>query len=45
MLTKIEFSDEGENETRITLCWEVDGNATDAERKTFHDAKNGMTGG
>ena len=45
MLTTVRFYVEGPDETRITLTWEVDGPATDIERKTFHDAKPGMTGG
>lgn len=45
MLTTITFSGEGDGETRITLKWEVDGDATDEERKTFNSAKAGMTGG
>ncbi|MBY0516450.1 MAG: SRPBCC domain-containing protein [Bacteriovoracaceae bacterium] len=45
MLTTIHFTDEGSNETRITLKWEVYGNANEVERKTFNEAKAGMTGG
>lgn len=45
MLTKVTFTDEGDNETRVTVQWEVNGNATDVERQTFHEAKAGMTGG
>lgn len=45
MLTRVEFHEEGPNETRITLVWEIDGSANELERKTFHDAKSGMTVG
>lgn len=45
MRTTVKFSAEGPDETRITLNWEVDGPATDVERKTFNDAKPGMTVG
>jgi uncharacterized protein YndB with AHSA1/START domain len=45
MLTTVRFYAEGPDETRISLRWEVEGPATDVERKTFHEAKPGMTGG
>ena len=47
MLTTVTFEEEGEgdNETRVTVQWEVYGNATEEERKTFHSAKSGMSGG
>jgi uncharacterized protein YndB with AHSA1/START domain len=45
MRTTVKFSAEGTDETRITLKWEVNGPATDIERKTFKDAKPGMTVG
>lgn len=45
MLTTVRFYEEGPDETRIALTWQVDGPATDVERKTFNDAKAGMTGG
>jgi len=45
MLTTVVFTDEGDGETRLALLWEVFGDATEIERKTFHDAKAGMTGG
>ncbi len=45
MLTMVSFHAEGADETRITLTWEIDGPATEEEKKTFHDAKAGMTGG
>lgn len=43
MLTTVMFYEEGPEETRICLKWEVCGDATEEERKTFHDAKGGMT--
>lgn len=45
MLTTVRFYAEGPDETRITLRWEIEGPATKVERKTFNDAKPGMTGG
>ena len=45
LLTTVRFYAEGLDETRITLRWEVEGSATDVERKTFSDARPGMTGG
>lgn len=45
MLTTVTFAEEGPAETRVTVRWEVHGDATDIERQTFRDAKAGMTGG
>lgn len=45
ILTTVRFYTEGPDETRITLRWEIDSPASEIERKTFHDAKSGMTGG
>ncbi len=45
MLTTVTFAEEGPMETRVTVRWEVCGDATDIERRTFHDAKAGMTEG
>lgn len=45
MLTTVTFAEEGPAETRVTVKWEVYGAATDTERRTFHDAKAGMTDG
>lgn len=45
MLTTILFDAEGDNQTRVSIRWEVDGNATDVERDTFNKAKAGMTQG
>lgn len=45
MLTTVQFTEEGDGEIRITLQWEVYGDATKEECKTFKTAKTGMTGG
>lgn len=45
MLTTISFTEEGANKTRVTLSWEVYGEATAIERETFHKGKSGMTQG
>lgn len=45
MLTTIFFTDEGEGHVRVTLQWEVEGIASEEERKTFSDARAGMTVG
>lgn len=45
MLTTIEFTEESPSETRVTITWEVFGDATADERAMFHNAKAGMTGG
>jgi uncharacterized protein YndB with AHSA1/START domain len=45
MLTTVSFAEEDTNKTRVTITWEVYGNATAEERATFHQAKSGMTQG
>jgi uncharacterized protein YndB with AHSA1/START domain len=45
MLTKVTFTSEGPNKTRVTINWSVYGEATAEERKTFHEAKAGMAQG
>ncbi len=45
ILTTVQLVEEGPNQTRVTVKWEVYGEATEAERKTFHDMKPLMTGG
>ncbi len=45
MLTTVELSEETPETTRVTITWEVYGEATAAERETFHTAKGGMTQG
>lgn len=45
MLTTVTFTEEGPNTTRITVKWEVHGNATPAEMEFFTNAKGGMTQG
>jgi len=45
MLTTVTLAEEGSAKTRVTVRWKVHGEATEIERRTFHDAKPGMTGG
>lgn len=45
MLTTVSFSEEGPNQTRVTVTWEVYGKATPEEMDTFTKAKGGMTQG
>ncbi len=45
MLTTVTLTEEDPNRTRVTVQWEVHGDATQAERDTFHAAKAGMTQG
>lgn len=45
MLTTVVLEAEDTNRTRVTVTWEVFGEATTAERETFHTAKGGMTQG
>lgn len=45
MLVSVQLTEEGPKQTRVTVRWEVYGEATAAERETFHDAKPGMTQG
>ncbi|MEN9577354.1 MAG: hypothetical protein RJA70_363 [Pseudomonadota bacterium] len=45
MLTTVVFTPEGADRTRVTLTWEVHGNASAEERATFHSSKAGMGGG
>ncbi len=45
MLTTVNLIEEGPDQTRIHLTWEVYGDATAAERETFHQAKSGMAQG
>lgn len=45
MLTTILFAEEGPQQSRVTITWEPYGEATTAERETFHNAKAGMTQG
>lgn len=45
MLTTVLFTDEGDGHVRVTLQWEVEGEASEVERKTFSDARSGMTVG
>lgn len=43
--TTMIFEEEDPNETRVTVIWEVMSDATEVERKTFHDMKSIMTTG
>lgn len=43
MKTTVTFSSEGPNQTRVTINWEVFGEATVEERSMFNKAKDGMT--
>jgi uncharacterized protein YndB with AHSA1/START domain len=45
MLTTINLTEEDANTTRVTVTWEVYGEATAAERATFNKEKAGMTQG
>jgi uncharacterized protein YndB with AHSA1/START domain len=45
MLTTIQLSEEGPNQTRVTVSWEPYGDTTREEIETFINARAGMTGG
>lgn len=45
MKTTVSFHEEGPNQTRVTIEWEVYGKATKEEHETFNGAKGGMTQG
>lgn len=45
MKTTVSFHEEGPTQTRVTVEWEVFGNADSSERETFKGAKGGMTQG
>lgn len=45
MLTTVIFSEEEPDQTRISLKWEIFGEATKEEREIFHTAKPGMQDG
>lgn len=45
MLTVVNLTEEGPDRTRVTITWEVYGEATAIERETFNKAKGGMTQG
>ncbi|MGE4132214.1 MAG: SRPBCC family protein [Bdellovibrionales bacterium] len=45
MRTTVEFTPEGDNLTRVTVTWVVEGAAGSEERETFHKGKAGMTQG
>ncbi|MGE3973528.1 MAG: SRPBCC family protein [Bdellovibrionales bacterium] len=45
MLTTVTLSEEGPNQTRVTVLWETHGNVTKEELETFIKAKAGMMQG
>ena len=45
MLTTVVLSEEEADRTRVTITWEVYGEASTIERETFNKAKGGMTQG
>ncbi len=45
MLTQVNFTEEGPDQTRVTISWEAHGQATPEEIKFFADARGGMTQG
>lgn len=45
MLTVVEFAEEDENNTRVTVTWEAYGKTTTEELQTFLMARSGMTQG
>jgi uncharacterized protein YndB with AHSA1/START domain len=45
MLTTIQLSEEGPEQTRVTVTWEVQGKATPEEMATFIKERGGMTQG
>ena len=45
MLTTVTLTEEGPDKTRVTVKWEVTGNAKAAEHETFKKGKSGMSQG
>jgi uncharacterized protein YndB with AHSA1/START domain len=45
MLTTVTLTEEGCDRTRVSITWEVYGEASAVERETFTNAKGGMTQG
>lgn len=45
MLTTVSLTEEGPDQTRVTILWEVYGAASAEEKATFHAGKAGMTQG
>ena len=45
LLRKVELTEEGKNSTRVTVTWEIFGEAITIERETFNKSKPGMTQG
>lgn len=45
LLTTVTFDEEDPKETRVSVRWDIIGNASEAERKSFHEMKSVMTQG
>jgi uncharacterized protein YndB with AHSA1/START domain len=45
ILTTVLLTEEAPTQTRVAVKWEVHGESTEVERKTFHDMKSQMTAG
>jgi uncharacterized protein YndB with AHSA1/START domain len=45
MLTMVELTEEGPNQTRVTITWEPHGSVTPEELEVFIQSKGGMTQG
>lgn len=45
MLTVVTLNEEGPDQTRVTVTWEIDGECTSEELATFIKGRAGMTGG
>lgn len=45
MLTRVQFSEDGDNRTRVTITWETYGKTTPEELETFVKGRAGMTVG
>jgi uncharacterized protein YndB with AHSA1/START domain len=45
MLTTVTLTEESSKRTRVSITWEVYGEASEAERETFNKAKGSMTKG
>ncbi len=44
-LTTVNLTDEGNNQTRVTITWDIYGDSTPIEIETFINARGGMTQG
>jgi uncharacterized protein YndB with AHSA1/START domain len=45
VLATVTLAEEGPNETRVTVVWTIEGNATEIEKKTFLEGRPDMTVG